>query len=242
MLQLRMSGVRAGRLRDLSLMQKGHLDIPILNWGDTEGPDYCINRGSAVAQAVSKIRTFEVLSDAGCSTVQLTRDPEVAKGWIRRSSKVLCRADGRSGGAGITEAATDSELVAADFYSRYYPKTHEFRIHVFGDAAIDVTQKRSREGVDVDRDVRSYDNGWIFSHNLDIVEEDRAAIESTCVSAVKALGLDFGAVDVLAILDKGTPRRIKSHKVCEVNTAPGLESPTTIQAYVNAITARIRHA
>jgi hypothetical protein len=64
----------------------------------------------------------------------------------------------------------------------------------------------------------------------------RAEIEKVAVAAVVALGLDFGAVDILAKYPKGDLTRSPVLAVCEVNTAPGLANETTLQAYTKAIT------
>lgn len=140
----------------------------------------------------------------------------------------------------MVSANTPEEVVeGCDFYSRYYPKTHEFRAHVFRGKVIDFIEKRARpvEGLPPpDREVRSWSNGWVFSHNLSVEESTLVPLKEACVKAVACLGLDFGTVDILAILEKTeVPRRMKSYRICEVNTAPGLESPTTIDAWVSAI-------
>jgi hypothetical protein len=228
--ELRRQGIRARRLRERRVP-----DVRVINWGDSKAPDNFLNSGSAVTQAISKVRTGEALSESKVHTVAITKDRKAANTWLQNGSRVLCRRDAGTGGKGIVIASREDELVECDFYSRYFPKTHEFRVHVFGNTAIDVTEKRARIGGQVARTIRSYDNGWVFSHNLSVQPQDLEKLKSTCVSAVKALGLDFGAVDVLAILDTENPRRLKKHYVCEVNTAPGLDSPTTIECYVNAI-------
>lgn len=53
-------------------------------------------------------------------------------------------------------------------------------------------------------------------------------IETEAIKAVNALGLDFGAVDIVTEKNTGIPY------VLEVNTAPGNEGTTT-QKYVDSI-------
>jgi len=82
--------------------------------------------------------------------------------------------------------------------------------------------------------VRSHDNGWIFAHNnLHLPAEADATMREAAIGAVRSLGLDFGAVDILARF-KGN--RLEACAVCEVNTAPGVENTKTLDAYVKAIT------
>jgi D-alanine-D-alanine ligase-like ATP-grasp enzyme len=103
---------------------------------------------------------------------------------------------------------------------------------VLGGVAAVVQQKLRRSGqAQQDKDsllIRSYDNGWVFA--IDSItyasSEIEEQVKQQAIAAVKALGLDFGAVDVI-VNKKGT----KAY-VLEVNTAPGIESPTVLAAYV----------
>jgi D-alanine-D-alanine ligase-like ATP-grasp enzyme len=74
--------------------------------------------------------------------------------------------------------------------------------------------------------IRNHANGWVFCPlELDDVSEDS---KNAAVAACAALGLDFGAVDL--VVDK----RDRLPYILEVNTAPGLQSPGLISAYCNA--------
>lgn len=228
---LRGAGIRARRSRVLVPTST----VPCINWGDSEFEGNGLNQGTGVAAAISKLKTFQHLEAAKIPTCRATVDAGRAAVWVKNGRTVFARRDGLSAGIGIEVVAGNGELPAADFYSRYFPKTHEFRVSVFKGHVIDFIEKRARLDGQVDRAVRSHGNGWVFSHNLSLQQEDVDKVKETCVRAVGCLGLDFGAVDVLAILDKTTPRKLKKHIVCEINTAPGLESPTTIEKWVAAI-------
>jgi D-alanine-D-alanine ligase-like ATP-grasp enzyme len=65
--------------------------------------------------------------------------------------------------------------------------------------------------------VRNHDNGFIFVRN-DV--KAPSSVEEQAVRAIKALGLDFGAVDII-----WNDKQQKAY-VLEVNTAPGLEGST----------------
>ena len=97
------------------------------------------------------------------------------------------------------------------FYVKYIPKVGEYRVHVLGDTVASVTKKlKDREDADVR--VRSHDNGW---KQWEYNGQYREAIGQEALKAVRILGYDFGAVDL--IMDE-------NHKiwVLEVNSAPGL--------------------
>ncbi len=71
--------------------------------------------------------------------------------------------------------------------------------------------------------IRSYANGFLFSRYGIYPSEAR---DQLAVKAVAALGLDFGAVDLIE--DKG------KFYVLEVNTAPGIEDEM-VPIYAEAI-------
>jgi glutathione synthase/RimK-type ligase-like ATP-grasp enzyme len=67
----------------------------------------------------------------------------------------------------------------------------------------------------------------VYARNaIKIPDETRDRLYSLATLTIGALGLDFGAVDILR-----TPDEV--FKVIEVNTAPGVEG-TTLQRYVDA--------
>jgi cytochrome c1 len=102
----------------------------------------------------------------------------------------------------------------------------EFRIHVGdeGDTIIDMVQKKKREGFEGGiSGIRNHVNGWVFARQ-DI--QVPIKVIDAAKAAVKALNLDFGAVDV-----GYSPQQDKAF-VYEVNTAPGLEG-TTLENYTS---------
>ena len=80
-----------------------------------------------------------------------------------------------------------------------------------------------------DSNIRSHDRGWVFSR-YDVL--DFPEIRQLGIDAVWAVGLDFGAVDILAIVDDGV---LVDAVVCEVNSAMGMEG-TSLDNFINVIT------
>jgi hypothetical protein len=203
-----------------------------------------LNPPEAVSKAISKRLSHENFRTNQIPGLDLTTDRATATKWVQEGSGVLCRRDGLSGGAGIVFVSKGSQSVPeADFYTKYFPKTHEYRAHVFRGRLIDLTQKRLQNGMvkgedseSVARIVRSLDNGWIHAHTFEVSRAVRKTIEEVAISALAALGLDFGAVDILAKYPKGDLTKQPIFAVCEVNTAPGLANEQTLAAYVQAIT------
>lgn len=205
----------------------------VMNWGSTkvEPRAVCtwLNKPENVKLAADKLLTFQKLSEKGVSVPEFSTDINKAKEWIADEYIVLCRKklNGHSG-QGIVVAKTEAELVAAPLYVRYYRKESEFRVHVFQGQVIDYVQKKKREGIadtEFNKYIRSYNNGWVFCRD-DI--EDITKVKEEAVKAVVALGLDFGAVDIIWT-------KKKKAIVLEINTAPALEG-TTVEKYKAAVT------
>lgn len=225
----------------------------VINYGTSHSPNWTVGQKSIVLNppdkvlnAISKVKTHELLAASNVPRLEQTVDPGLASTWLQEDSGVLCRRDGLSGGRGITYVPKGSPgpLPKSDFYTKYFPKTHEYRAHVFRGRLIDLTQKRLKNGHGKAEDtpaeakiVRSLDNGWVHAHtDMDCNEERRLAIGKAAISAVSALGLDFGAVDILLYVPLKGPRKgTDVLAVAEVNTAPGLGNEETLKAYEEAI-------
>lgn len=100
---------------------------------------------------------------------------------------------------------------AKDFYTLYYPHTQELRYWVFNGEVFAVYHKQYRNP-----GVENYKNMEFRSENRDDLV-DGILIPNAAVGAVKALKMDFGAVDVL---DNGR----EGFAVLEVNSMPDISS------------------
>lgn len=208
----------------------------VINWGSSKLPDQVmackvINKPEAVMLSSNKLKSFELFKKHGVSIPPFFTTKEQARVFLtevedRRS--IVCRTilNGHSG-AGIVVADSADDLVEAPLYTAYIPKKHEYRYHVFNGKVLDVQRKARNKDVadeDVNWKVRNHDNGFIFMREgVEIVPE----AEAEAIKAVEALGLDFGAVDII--------HNEKQNKfyVLEVNSAPGLTG-TTLENYAAA--------
>ena len=236
---------------------RGNPSPLVINWGSSIHPHWLedsrlgikpivLNHGDNVKKAINKLAFFQAISktDARSHLLKWTTDLSVAKRWLGKGFRVVCRQSVTgSGGDGIHLASIETELMEAPLYTRYFPKTHEFRVHIFDGKVIDLTQKKLRGGVGTrdmhDTFIRSLDNGWIHAHNeINLTEPDREQMAFACGLCISNLNLNFGAIDVLAKLatpDLEGNRKLEKFVICEVNTGPGLENTQTIEAYSNAI-------
>lgn len=207
---------------------RGHV---VINWGASrinrdipEGD--ILNWPSAVAKASNKLETFKALTAANVSVPEWTVDRVLSELWIHNEkASIVCRTklNGHSG-EGIVIAETLDQLVDAPLYTRYIKKKEEYRIHVFQGDAFFIQRKARKADVPDDQvnwKVRNLAGGFIFA-NKDVVVAEEA--KQQAIKAVSALGLDFGAVDIILGTDG-------VFYVLEVNTACGLEG-TTLEKYV----------
>lgn len=122
----------------------------------------------------------------------------------------------------------------ADYYSKKEAIVNEYRVHSFFGRSIRAGKKVHRtpqsetpfNGTPHEW-VRSFDAGWQMSYADGQLGRNPQRIRDIAHAAVKALGLNFGAVDIGELAD-GTLI------VLEVNRAPGVEGGTT-EAYARAI-------
>jgi hypothetical protein len=209
----------------------------LINWGksnwDYEQPlarfGLVLNRPTSVARASNKLDCLRALESVPTvRTPEWTTDRNVVRDWLREEGTVvfvrtLLRANS---GRGIVKLEGEGvDIPAAPLYTRYVRKLSEWRVHVMRGDAFHIQRKIARTGVEpTDWQIRSHDNGFIFQqeYNRDAWHEE---IGQMAVDTVTALGLDFGAVDILWASDLSYP------VVLEVNTAPGLEG-RTLEKYV----------
>lgn len=212
----------------------------ITNYGSSSLPHWAtvgswINNPRSASSAGNKLLAFEAFKRANVSTPDFTNSRETALEWIRDGSVAVARTilNGHSG-RGIVLADTVDKLVNAPLYTKYKKKRKEFRVHVFQGKIIDVAEKRRRRAEVrpeiFDGYVRNLANGWVFCRDNVVRPHD---LDGCAVAACAALGLDFGAVDVI-----WNERENKCY-VLEVNTAPGLQG-TTLEKYAQAIASWAR--
>ncbi len=211
-----------------------HVKGSIINWGNSafyRDMTYEVdlfNHPDAVAKAVNKLEAFKAL-DGHCPIPEWTESAVGALEWlVRDHTAVVARTKltGHSGeGIVITDPLNPAQepLPDAPLYTKYIKKIQEYRLHVFRDKVFFIQRKaRNKEIPDeqVNWKIRNHANGFIFAHqDVDVPE----GAKQYAIAAVRALGLDFGAVDIICT-------KQLEWFVLEVNTACGLEG-TTLEKY-----------
>ena len=198
----------------------------IVNWGDAEPPPFCTLNREGIRNASNKLLFFRRMREAGLGHI-------IPEFWENRNDipadayPVVCRTvlAGHSG-EGIVIANSADELVNCSLYVKYVKKQEEYRVHCSRDQIIAIQRKARRLDTndgDVNWQIRNHNNGFVFVRN-DVNPSDNVTAAAT--AALGAVGLDFGAVDVI-----WNDKQQRAY-VLEINTAPGLEGQT-VQDYAN---------
>lgn len=191
----------------------------VVNWGDPEPPPFVTANGAGLRSASNKLLFFRRLREV--------QDDIIPQFWERREDipddafPVVCRTvlAGHSG-EGIVIADTREQLVACSLYVKYVKKQEEYRVHCSRDQIIAIQRKARRLDTPDDAvnwKVRNHSNGFVFVRE-NVNPHD--SVTAAATAALAAVGLDFGAVDVI-----WNAKQERAY-VLEINTAPGLEGQT----------------
>lgn len=210
----------------------------VINWGNKHTqpitnrrmPAKIFNSPAAVIKAADKLLTFTALSRYGVRIPECTVTSSVAKQWVEDGSLVYGRRyTDSSQGKGIEILTQDDMFIShLPLYTKGIVGGEEYRVHVAFGKVIDYTKKLKRRGTNPNEYVRNHENGWVFCREGVILPPD-AAVQS--IKAIDALGLDFGALDVIV--------KDSVAYVLEVNSAPGIEQTTVLkykQAFLGELT------
>lgn len=177
---------------------------------------------------VDKLTQYQWFVDNNVPALEYTTDIAVVKEWIGVGDTVFGRKYLNSScGKGIV--VMDKEFTEpCPVYTRYKKKKREFRVHVFQDKVVAITEKRRRAGHDGERDtkIRNLANGYVFCQTVENIPDGLAdlAVKAAQVSKSLFRGVDIGYNEKKGLF------------VIEVNSAPGIQG-TNLNKYIEAITA-----
>lgn len=218
----------------------------VINWGSSGASEAvlrseCVlNNPENVGQATNKLTFFQIVQDHNdgldeddydlfVNIPEWTSDPNEVRRWAERGNTAVCRTvlQGHSGEGIILYTpemfAQRMAVPAARLYTMYIKKKYEYRVHVMGENVIDVQRKiRNTQVADenINWQIRNHDNGFVYARQDNNLGRLPAGLNSLAINTVHALGLDFGAVDIIH------NERENATYVLEVNTAPGMQGET----------------
>lgn len=220
--------------------------LVFINWGLAQdpfrgssvvAPKHVLNPYAKTAKCSNKLTFFDTVKEKVRVPVY-TKSFEEAIEWSEQGIVVMGRKVRGSCGKDICWAEDLEEFTNSDFWVQYKKKESEFRVHVVLDQVVavqkKVVRKTDHEGNEIDTKnvdfrVRNLANGFVFQRNDIQVPED---VRVQALAAVREIGLDFGAVDVIY------NRTENKAYVLEINTSPGLEG-TTVQDYATPLKERL---
>lgn len=217
MIELRAIKGPTGRLLHTMLAEKGLLTgVPRgrVNYG--YGGTSSLPTLNARAGTVNKLQELQLLAKNGVSTVPFSINPAELRAPLfgrkvhhTRGTDIVVVACGRPNPLKRT----------SDFYTSIVAKKREFRVWAFRGVPIGTYEKtlqypRKYGMKGRSREVWNWNNGFAYG----FVHQDKSSKELKALGcrAINALGLDFGAVDII----EGNDGR---YYVLEVNSAPGVE-------------------
>jgi hypothetical protein len=218
------------RIRHRGSRFRGSRRKTVINWGTCPGalPREVRQCGTVlnadVSHARCKLLAFRCLKAAGVRVPDFTTDRQEALAWLQAGD--VCSRATTTGHEGIglyVHPRGSNTLPEVPLYTKYIKKREEYRVHVIG-PTVYIQRKLRKRGAEGDRQIRNTANGYVFSGRYDAPQDVR---DQACL-AIRSLGLDFGAVDVV------WNEHNQQAWVLEVNTAPGIEG-RTVDVYASAL-------
>lgn len=178
--------------------------------------------------SVDKLTQYKWFAENDIPALEFTTDSEIVNGWLADKHVVFGRKYLNSScGKGIVVIEQQGNIPKLPVYTKYKKKKREFRVHVFKDEVVNVTEKKRRKEFDGERDtkIRNLANGYVF---VQTVANEPPGLRELALSAAKVSGSDFRGVDI------GYNEKKDELFVIEVNSAPGIQG-TNIQKYLDAM-------
>ena len=125
------------------------------------------------------------------------------------------------------EEVWEAKLKGAAYFQRYYPKQNEYRVHVGGGRVLLMSIKEGDKTQAIWNKKQSNFNFRHLRRSVWLNDPLLRKIARKAKKSIKLVGLDFGAVDVMADAGEGW----RPYVIAEINSAPSL-SPLAIEKYV----------
>jgi hypothetical protein len=184
--------------------------------------------------SVDKLYQYNWFKEKNIPALEFTDDYSVLRKWLGEGHTIFGRMLLNSScGKGIVVIPPDTSnddldsLTPCPVYTKYKKKKREFRVHVYKDKVVAVTEKRRRTGFEGQPNamIRNLENGYVFCQT---VENEPEGLRQLALQAAEVSPSDFRGVDV------GFNEHFGELFVIEVNSAPGIQG-SNVKAYMEAI-------
>lgn len=180
--------------------------------------------------SVDKLTQYKWFQDQAIPALEFTTSVTAVQEWLTSKATVFGRKYLNSScGKGIVVIGPGQEQVPfCPVYTKYKKKKREFRVHIFGNQVVAVTEKKRRKDFEGERDtkIRNLANGYVFVQG---VENEPEGLRELALRASKVTASDFKGVDV------GFNEKANELFIIEVNSAPGIQG-SNVNKYIEAIT------
>lgn len=189
----------------------------VIRWGSRTSVNYTprettLNTQNSLNTNTDKLQSLQILDNSGINVPEWTTDRNEISDTF--GYPALGRAESHTRGEDINLIMQwrDAYLTDGnDYFVEYIPTDIEFRMHVVNGEVIKTHEKRLRSEADNHPYIRNGETGWVF-----VNPRGETPPDSLAVDAVGAIGMDFGAVDIIRS-ENG------DYYVLEVNSAPSLD-------------------
>lgn len=216
----------SGRALRERLEELGYEGRPI-NWGHTKFDG--VNTPEAIKLSSNKHQALWTMDRAGVPIPKLYAPQDIRIGFI--DYPAIGRTSYHSKGSGFWFCENEQEALrareaGASHFLEYIEGAREFRVHVVAGQSIKISEKHKSYNPETEEFT---EDRWTYPERF----KRKISLRKIGKEAVEALGLDFGAVDILYKKINDVPRFF----VLEVNTAPCLtesEDGDTLERYAQA--------
>lgn len=211
-------------LRNPSSIQRG--EYLIVRWGSPrfapldENSEGILNQATKIEFNINKFMAHQKMFEDEVSVPRFWSSFNTARTeCLNLGCDFLRRRKSHTQGRDIIRLSPRDNLPRnkrSGYYVQMLEKDAEYRLHIFKDECIGLAKKEQRENANPL--IWNFENGWDLVYiPQDEREEDVPhynKMKEESIKAIKSLGLDFGAVDLIMVGNKPY--------VLEVNTAPKL--------------------
>jgi len=212
---------------------------------EVTGVDVQVNTVDAVRTSANKLLMKQAFTNAGVQTADWWTEGAL-NDWTRERFPIVAKHIYGSRGTGNTLIHTEEELetwlqgktLSNYIFEKFYNYSREYRLHVTTEGCFYTCRKMLKTEA-TDRWFRNDSNSiWVLENNplfdkpvnWDLIVQD-------CVTALNAVGLDFGAMDVRVqsrLNGDGEERESPKWIILESNSAPSFGDLTT-QKYLEEL-------